>query len=319
MRLPAFPQEMMLIGIDVGGTKTAIGGVAAADGEVLDKRVVATPALASTGRSFVEHLCVMAGAIKDEAAALGWQCGGIGVSLCELVDLAGNPASGFRVEWRYAHARELFSTIAPCVIEADVRAAARAEAWRGRGRDFRCFAYVNLGTGVSSCFVIDGVPYPGARGAALVLGTGPALNVDPAGQTSSYVPEEVAGGAGIVARYNAAGHNVESALDVLARAEAGDTAATEIAALGGKVAGAGIGFLVNVIDPEAVIVGGGLATHDGIYWHSAVTQARATIWNKAARDLPILQAGLGADSALIGAALSALPAEDSSQRKHRAG
>jgi len=321
MRAPAFPQEMMLIGIDVGGTKTAIGCVAAAGGKILDKRVVATPALAASGRAFVEHLCAAAGAIKDQAAGLGWQCGGIGVSLCELVDLAGNPASGFRVEWRGAHARELFATIAPCVIEADVRAAALAETMLGRGRDFRSFAYVNLGTGMSSCLVIEGRPHAGARGAALVLGMGPALSVNAAGQTSTYIPEEVAGGAGIVARYNAHGYHVGSALDVFAKAAVGDVAAGEIVTLGGKVAGAGIGFLVNILDPEAVIVGGGLGTSRGIYWQALLDQARATIWNEASRDLPILQAGLGADSALIGAAIGALPARPGSiaQREHRAG
>lgn len=311
----------MLIGIDVGGTKTAIGCVAAADGALLEKRVVATPPRAASGRPFVEHLCVTAGTIKDHAAALGWQCGGIGISLCELVDLAGNPSSGFRVEWRDAHAREFFATLAPSVIEADVRAAALAEARLGQGRGFHSFAYVNLGTGVSSCLVIDGVPYPGARGAALVLGIGPALNVDADGQTSTYIPEEIAGGAGIVTRYNAHGHDIGSALEVLARAEAGDADAREIVLLGGKVAGAGIGFLVNILDPEAVVIGGGLGAQDGLYWQAMLAQTRATIWNEAARDLPILRAGLGADSALIGAALGALPqnAKDITQRKHRAG
>jgi glucokinase len=321
MRPPAHPQETMLIGIDVGGTKTAIGCVAAADGGLLEKRVVATPPLAASGRPFVEYLCVTAGTMKDHAAELGWQCGGIGISLCELVDLAGNPASGFRVEWRDAHAREFFATLAPSVIEADVRAAARAEARLGPGRAFRQFAYVNLGTGVSSCLVIDGVPYPGARGAALVLGIGPALIVEPHGQTSTYIPEEFAGGAGIVARYNALGHGLGSALEVLGRAEAGDADAREVATLGGKVAGAGIGFLVNILDPEAVIIGGGLGTQDGIYWQAMLAQMRATIWNEAAQDLPVLHAGMGADSALIGAALGALKAgtKDLAQRKHRAG
>lgn len=321
MRAPRQPQETMLIGVDVGGTKTAIGAVAAADCALLEKHVVATPPLSASGGKFVEQLCTEARTLRDKAMALGWSCGGIGISLCELVDRAGQPASGYRVDWRGSHAQALFAALAPCVIEADVRAAALAEARLGAGRGFGSFAYINLGTGISSSLVHDGVPYAGARGNALVLGIGPALNVLPDGASSTYVPEEIAGGAGIVARYNALGHQAVSALDILAAADAGDADAVGVAALAGRVAGAAIGFLVNVTDPEAVVVGGGLATGGGIHWDHMMAQLRATIWSESTRDLPVLPAGLKADSALIGAALAARPVNlhNFAQRENRAG
>jgi glucokinase len=66
-----------------------------------------------------------------------------------------------------------------------------------------------------------------------------------------------------------------------------------------------VGFLVNVLDPEAVVVGGGLGLAGGIYWSAFERATREHIWSDTARDLPILPAALGPDSGLIGAAAAA--------------
>jgi hypothetical protein len=54
-----------------------------------------------------------------------------------------------------------------------------------------------------------------------------------------------------------------------------------------------------------VIVGGGLGSVDGPYWHRLQAAARANIWADAARDVPLLRSSLGPDAAAIGAALTA--------------
>ena len=61
--------------------------------------------------------------------------------------------------------QEELSSIAPTIIEADVRAAALAEALFGAGKPFRNFLYVTVGTGISCCLMLDGAPYLGAHGA----------------------------------------------------------------------------------------------------------------------------------------------------------
>jgi glucokinase len=66
--------------------------------------------------------------------------------------------------------------------------------------------------------------------------------------------------------------------------------------------GSSIGWLVNVLDPEAVIVGGGLGTAGGQYWDMMVDSVREHVWSAASRDLPVLMAALGPDAGLIGAA-----------------
>lgn len=313
MRAPAGPDEQVLMGIDVGGSKTSVGAIAFPAGEVLAKEIIPTPTVADSGAPFISRLSALAGTLMEAAVAAGWRCRGIGIGLCELVGADGEPASGLRVEWRGTDFRKTFTAIAPTVLETDIRAAALAEARLGSGRSHAQFVYVNLGTGISSCLVLDGVPYAGARGNALVLGCGPVPNVaGPQWQesiASSYVPEDIAGGAGLVARYRARSHapaaNPLSALDVIARAQAGDAVAREVVALGGKVAGSTIGLLVNILDPEVVIVGGGLGVAGGLYWDELLRTARITIWSTASRTVPILPTELGTDAALIGAALCA--------------
>jgi glucokinase len=61
-----------------------------------------------------------------------------------------------------------------------------------------------------------------------------------------------------------------------------------------------------VLDPEAVVVGGGLGLAGGLYWESFERSAREHIWADATRGLPIVPAQLGADAGLIGAAASVL-------------
>jgi glucokinase len=63
-----------------------------------------------------------------------------------------------------------------------------------------------------------------------------------------------------------------------------------------------VAFLVNVLDPEAVVVGGGLGLAGGAYRDAFVDAVRCHVWAEASRGLPVLPAELGADAGLVGAA-----------------
>lgn len=232
----------------------------------------------------------------------------IGVGVPELVDPVGRITSAQTIEWRDLPLRERLGQIAPATIEADVRAAALAEARLGAGRPFADFAYISIGTGISSTLVIAGRPYAGARGGALVLATGPLTVPCPrCGALTSFVLEDDASGRAIAARFAAArGAPVSGAEAVLAAATSGDEAAQAIVDRAAETLGSAIGWLVNVADPATVVVGGGLGSAAGPFWDRLAAATRRHIWSEGARALPIVRAELGLDAGWIGAALTGL-------------
>src|SRR5262249_9565974 len=155
------------------------------------------------------------------------------------VDSAGAITSGDVIAWRGVPVRERFSRIGPSVVESDVRAHALAEARFGAGRAFRLFAFVTVGTGISSCLVQDGVPYAGARGNALVLASSPFTNsCTTCGAVLQPVLENIASGPALVARYNqASGGRAARGEDVFAAAEAGDQTARQVISSAGEALG----------------------------------------------------------------------------------
>jgi glucokinase len=261
-----------------------------------------------SGEAVLEDVLTLAAELEKRAVAMGSKVLAIGVGVCELIDHAGNITSEQTIRWRGLPVRDRFARLASTIVESDVRAAALAESLFGSGKPFRFFVYVTVGTGISYCFVQEGRPYAGARGNALILSSSPLTTTCTAcGTVLKPVLEEFASGPALVSRYNEkVPGKAASGEDVLAASQAGDLAAMEVTRTAGDALGVSVGFLINVLDPEAVIVGGGLGLADGLYWNSFVASTRDHIWARDARDLPILKAALGADAGVIGAAATAV-------------
>jgi glucokinase len=259
------------VGIDVGGTKVAAGVVDTSSGDVLERRRIAT------------HPERGGAAVLADCAALAAELGGgrlpVGIALCELVDLDGRPASGDTVDWRGLDIEA--GVGAPSVVlEADVRAAALAEARFGAGVGISSFVFVVVGTGASACLVLDGRPYAGAHGVALVLGAPPVEL-----RASGPALARVAG--------------LERAEDVLADPAHGATLDDATAALGSVLA-----VLANALDPVLVVVGGGLGTAPA--FRERVERAlQERVAYPREPPLPLVASSLGADGGVVGAALVA--------------
>jgi len=297
------PNESLAIGIDLGGTKIAAGLVSFPSGKILVQEVVPTLPLRG-GQAVLDDTLAVAQKLQQRAAAIGGVVQGIGVGIAELVNLQGDITSEYLIQWRGLPAKQMLSQIAPTVFESDVRAPALAEALFGAGRSFKNFVYLTVGTGISYCLMIDGRPYAGAHGHAIMVGTG-ALTSEcgKCGVVQEEVLEQVAAGPSLVGRYNQrVGASFTMGQQVIAAASGGDQIADEILRSAGATLGNSIGFLINVLDPEAVIVGGGLGLAGGIYWDSFVASTRAHIWSEISKDLPIFHAELGTDAGIIGAA-----------------
>src|SRR5262245_3531709 len=150
------------IGVDVGGTKIAAGLVAFPKAVVLARRII--PTLPQRGgEAVLADVERLVSELTHEARASDRRVEGVGVGVCEIVNSAGDIVSANCLPWTSATVRKRLCSIAPVVIEADVRAAALAEARYGAGRDARVTLYVSIGTGIASCLVVDGKPFAGAR------------------------------------------------------------------------------------------------------------------------------------------------------------
>ena len=233
---------------------------------------------------------------------------GIGVAVAELVDLQGNVVSSNSIAWRGIAVREQFARLAPTIVEADARAAALAEAIFGAGRPFKTFFYITVGTGIGSCLVQDGRPYAGARGLAGTIASTPMTSIcKECGTRLEPVLEEIASGPALAARFNQRRPGCATrAEDVLAAVATGDSDAISVVRSAGELLGSTAGLMVNTLDPEAVIVGGGLGLASGLYWDTFVASTRQHIWSDLNRELPILQAQCGVDAGIIGAAAAFL-------------
>jgi glucokinase len=287
------------IGIDVGGTKIAGAVVRLPSGELAHKRTMPTSPERG-GEPVLADVLALARDLVDAARDESQGASCIGLGLCELVDLQGNVTSDFTVKWLGVPVQAQLSAIAPAVVESDVRAHARAEAALGAGRDYHDFVFISAGTGISSCLVTGGAPYPGARGNALVCATSPLTLATDDGARVSQVLEEFASGPAIAQRFGAA-----RAEEVFAAAARGDARARHVLTTAGAALGNTVAFLANVLDPEAIIVGGGLGSADGPYWDAFVATTREHIWSPRTRMLPIVHAALGNNAGVIGAAVTA--------------
>ncbi len=292
-----------VLGIDVGGTKIAAGIVDPATGAIVRRETIATGAARGGPAVLVDTLELARRLVE----AAGRRVIRIGVGVPQLVDNAGRIGSAYNFDWTDLPVRERLSTLAPATVESDVRAAARGEARFGAGKGRRIFAYVTIGTGISYCLVIDGWPHAGVNGFAIHFASS-ALHVpcEACGHINAPILEEIASGPALSAAYaRRTGRSVDGTADLLAAATSGDAIATDIITAAARQLGPLVALVVNMLDPQAIVLGGGLGLAAGLYRDELIASTRAHIWAESCRDLPILPAALGVDAGLIGAALAA--------------
>lgn len=300
MSAPSLPHDPArhAIGIDVGGTKVAGGIVDLETGAVLGRRQIATD-YQRGGPAILADVLDFAKVLKADATALGLPVAALGVGVAELVDGQGEVFSDHRIRWTGLGAREKFNAILPTVISADVRAAALAEARLGAGRGVSDFYFVTIGTGIAGVLVLDGVPHAGARGAALVIANSMGRHRCPAcGHEHRGMIEDVASGPSLAAAFGSA-----TAEEVLSAARAGDARALAAIDHATGELGRVLALLADGLDPEVMVIGGGLGCAPGPYFDALSAHVRAGLWDGVPNPLRIVQARMGPDAGLIGAAL----------------
>lgn len=208
----------------------------------------------------------------------------------------------------------------PAWIENDATAGALAEHRLGGGRGTQHMIMVAAGTGVGGGLVLDGRLYRGASGGGGEIGH---MQLNPAGRQCGCgrfgCLEALASGRtlnqdaqriveedpeGILARIaGEEGEEPDARLLDLA-AEQGDKASIEALRTAGSYLGAGLTNLINLFNPEVIVIGGSLRKSE-TYFGAALQRAKPDAFSQLAGDVSIVEAELGDDAPAVGAALIA--------------
>jgi glucokinase len=295
------------IGVDVGGSKI-LAGVVDRQGQVA-RRVEGPTPLSSQDELLAELDGAVESLLDDDVAALGF-------GLPSTIDQrSGRAVSSVHIPLTDLDFRDRMAERfgLPVAIDNDGNAAAIAEWQLGAGRGASHVVMLTLGTGIGGGLILDGRPYRGSIGAGAELGH---MVLDyggvPCGGACTglgHFEAVAAGPAADEAAVRRFGRGAD-ARALVAAARQGDAGAAEDLAQIGRLLGAGIASLVNIFNPEVVILGGGFAAAGELIF----APARETIAVEAlppGRDLVrIVPAELGSEAGMVGAALVGFEALD---------
>lgn len=267
---------------------------------------------------------------------------GLGVVLPGVVDPeTGTSVSSHFLDWANMPLRQLLEERLGIhvFLDNDANAMTLAEQWFGSGRGFRNLLGVTLGIGIGAGVIIDGRLYRGAKAGAGEVGhitideNGPACKCGNRGclealaadgaivraareelerlrvtdQTPEEAPEEAPVDGQLLPELCGGNLDVITREMVVNAAKAGDELCRGIIAEAGRHIGTGLATVVNIINPEAIIIGGEAAIQAGPLLLGPMAEAlRARAFSNLADGLAILPAALGNDGWLIGAAAEVL-------------
>jgi glucokinase len=298
--------ENLVIGVDLGGTKT-LGARIYPNGDVERHHEIATPI-----NSQEELLAGIDGLVEalidDDVTALGF---GIPSRIDQRM---GRAVASVNIPLADLDFRDRMSQRfgLPVGIDNDANAAAIAEWKIGAAQGANDVVMLTLGTGVGGGLILGGKPYRGSTGAGAEVGH---IVIVHGGRPCSC------GGHGHIESY-ASGHAAKlmateifgeetDARQLVQKAFAGDEQAKALLTDIGEHFGSGLGSIVNLFNPELIVVGGGFAAA----WHFLIGPAEQRMREEAlppARDsVKIARAQLGTVAGVVGAGFVAYEALES--------
>ncbi len=307
------------VGVDIGGTKIAALRTSA-EGEIRARTVIPTPA--------TDQTAAMPAIEAAAAAVLEDGVSAIGVGLAGLIDVrSGVLLSAPNLDWRnLAVSDGLGATFGlPVTVDNDATVAAWGESRLGASRGSDNSLFVGIGTGIGGGIVAGGRLLRGAHGLAGEIGH---IIVEPDGPLCGCGNrgcwEQVASGLAIaragrrvvadepgsmIARL-AGGDPLRATGELVTEAaREGDAAAVEILTTVARRLGEGVAGLVNVLDPDVVVIGGGVGEAGDLLLGPLREAYLAAVEGADVRpEVAIMPAQLGNDAGAIGAALLAIEA-----------
>lgn len=315
-------QRDLYLGADVGGTALKFVLTDSA-GEIHAQGDVATDS--HSARHTIERLGEATIGMHPRLRGVGLACAGIVDPVAGTLGRAPNLPG-----WEDSNLAGAISAVfpdLPVALANDVNGALYGEYRSGAGRGCENLVMLALGTGVGGGVLVDGQLVIGAQCGAGEIGhivldlDGPPCPCGNRGCLEAWAgargvlraAREIAGTNGTTEAFRSrvAGRGESLTPRDLSRlADEGDATAVALYAEVGRRLGQGIGNLVNVLDPDRVIVGGGLAAAGHLFLDICRTQAAGQILSVESKNVPIVPAELGPHAAAIGAAWLAREAEN---------
>jgi len=312
------------IGVDVGGTRIAVGLVDRKGRMIKESRKL-TPKTGPFG-----IIDVIAELIAEVTAGTHpSELSGVGIGLPAQVDFLKQsvefctnlPLAGVDVR------SLVMSRVKQDVtIDNDAHCAGIGESRFGAAKNVRDFVMITLGTGVGGSLFLDGEPYRGSRGLGGEIGhmvvdlDGPPCPCGGHGHIESYLGRPAIAEKGRAAAHEYRGRSIReaaggeadavSAENVITAALSGDDIARQILLDAGDVLGQTLVGIVNLLNPKLVVVGGGIGEScDFLVQRAAEVVERESLAGR--RDVRLVQAELGNDAGVLGAAALAFDEHDS--------
>jgi len=287
-----------IAGIDLGATNVRIA-IADVDGNIEARRHFPLP---EGEPAAVIHK--LAATVDDLARGVwvGAKVDAIGIALPGLVDpAAGLVASVANIRgWESIPLAELLAgpRRIPVAMENDANAAAVGEGWLGAARGMRHYVFLALGTGIGGGVVIDGQVHHGAHFLAGEVAFAPMTRDQARTGGWQHNLEALVGGRAIAVRAaEILGEGAKPA-DLFDAARAGKPQAADWLAETQEYVAMATAGIIAVLDPDAVIFGGGVIAAQGDWF---LDRVRELAHRSTPADTPIVRSQLGEDAQILGA------------------
>ena len=316
--------EKRVIGIDVGGTNLR-GALVGTDGKIINRMKIASDADKGID-AVIDNLVRLIKGIGggEEVSAVGFGIPGIIDFKAGIITQAPNICNVNNYPIR-ENLRARLGDAIPVIIENDANCAAVGEWWMGAGKDAGSLVMITLGTGVGGGIILDGKLWRGADGFGGEVGhmtiypDGPKCNCGNYGCLEVY---SSATGIRRMVRETLSDPDTKTALRELVKdedpgripeavmkaAQDGDEAALGIWERFGTALGIGTASLVNILNVEMIVIGGGVSEAWEMFIDKALSELKRRALRAPAERVRVMKSVLGDDEGIIGASYLALDA-----------
>jgi glucokinase len=293
------------VGIDIGGTKTAVGLVDGTGQVVAD--VTLPTDLSVTPQEMIDRICRTIRKLLAERGMAPETLVGIGIGAPGPLDAKNGiitcppNLSGWREIPIVEQLRSSFPV--PIRLENDANAATLAEKWIGAARESDNFLYMTISTGIGAGLFLDGRLYPGFRGNAGDVGhivIDPAYGRCPCGQDGCF--EWIASGTAIARQASQLLERPVTTREVFALYEQQHPAISRLVEEIFDKIGVGCVTLINLFDPEMIVIGGGVSQAGEPLFDAVRRYVGKHALNPSGRRTRIVASALRQHAGLIGAA-----------------